>query len=124
MRQSSFAVPSSVCFGTVFDLSSTSTTLMVFGALMVFCLALSSTVIYSFTPELYPTEIRATGMGLASAWGRAGAILLLLTFGVFAVLKSKLFDFLISDVVLILAAIAIWLIGPSTKGRTLEDASC
>ncbi|BET13848.1 MFS transporter [Pandoraea sputorum] len=110
-------------FGTLFGVSTSSTTLMVFGGLTSFCLALGSTAIYSYTPELYPTEIRATGMGLASAWGRAGAILLLLVFGVFAVLKGKLFVFVISDVILLVAAICIALFGPSTKGRSLEDAS-
>jgi putative MFS transporter len=96
---------------------------MSFGGLMAFCLALGSTAIYSYTPELYPTEIRATGMGLASAWGRAGAIILLLVFGVFTVLKGKLFVFLISDVVLLFAAVVVAIVGPSTKGRSLEDAS-
>lgn len=110
-------------FGTLFGVSTSSTTLMAFGGLTSFCLALGSTAIYSYTPELYPTEIRATGMGLASAWGRAGAILLLLVFGVFAVLKGKLFVFVISDVILLVAAICIALFGPSTKGRSLEDAS-
>lgn len=110
-------------FGTLFGLSSTPTALMTFGGLMSFCLALGSTAIYSYTPELYPTEIRATGMGIASAWGRAGAIALLLVFGVFAVLKGKFFVFLISDVVLIIAALAIAIVGPSTKGRSLEESS-
>lgn len=110
-------------FGTLFGLSTTSTALMAFGGLMAFCLALGSTAIYSYTPELYPTEIRATGMGLSSAWGRAGAIILLLLFGVFAVLKGKLFVFVISDVVLLIAAVVVAIIGPSTKGRSLEDAS-
>lgn len=110
-------------FGTLFGMSTSSTTLMAFGGLTSFCLALGSTAIYSYTPELYPTEIRATGMGLASAWGRAGAILLLLVFGVFAVLKGKLFVFVISDVILLVAAICIALFGPSTKDRSLEDAS-
>ncbi len=110
-------------FGTLFGLSSTPGALMTFGGLMSFCLALGSTAIYSYTPELYPTEIRATGMGIASAWGRAGAIALLLVFGVFAVLKGKFFVFLISDVVLIIAALAIAIVGPSTKGRSLEESS-
>ncbi|MFJ9449860.1 MULTISPECIES: MFS transporter [unclassified Herbaspirillum] len=110
-------------FGTLFGLATTSTMLMAFGGLTAFCLALGSTAIYSYTPELYPTEIRATGMGIASAWGRAGAIILLLVFGVFAVLKGKLFVFLISDVVLFVAAIAIARFGPSTKGQSLEDVS-
>jgi hypothetical protein len=60
---------------------------------------------------------------IAAAWGRAGAIILLLVFRVFAVLKGKLFVFAISDVVLLLAAMVIAIVGPSTKGRSLEDAS-
>ncbi|OZI30861.1 MFS transporter [Bordetella genomosp. 10] len=110
-------------FGTLFGLATTSTALMTFGGLMAFCLALGSTAIYNYTPELYPTEIRATGMGLASAWGRAGAIILLLVFGVFSVLKGKLFVFVVSDVVLLAAAVVVAIIGPSTKGRSLEDSS-
>lgn len=110
-------------FGTLFGLSTTATALMTFGGLMAFCLALGSTAIYSYTPELYPTDIRATGMGLASAWGRAGAIILLLVFGVFAVLKGKLFVFVISDVVLLIAALVVALVGPSTKGQSLEQSS-
>jgi len=38
---------------------------------------LGSTAIYTYTPELYPTEIRATAMGIASAWGRVGAVTML-----------------------------------------------
>lgn len=109
--------------GTLFGLSTTPETLMTFGGLMAFFLALCSTSIYNYTPELYPTNIRATGMGIASAWGRAGAITLLLVFGVFAVLKGKLFVFVVCDVILISAAIVVALLGPSTKGKSLEESS-
>ena len=70
--------------GTLFGLSRTPREIMLFGGLTVFFLALGSTAIYTYTPELYPTEIRATGMGIASAWGRAGAVTLLLGFGYFS----------------------------------------
>jgi hypothetical protein len=35
---------------------------MLFGGLTVFFLALGSTAIYTYTPEPYPTEIRATAV--------------------------------------------------------------
>jgi hypothetical protein len=38
--------------------------MMLFGGLIVFVLALASTAVYTYTPELYPTEIPATGIGL------------------------------------------------------------
>jgi putative MFS transporter len=110
-------------FGTLFGLSKTSGEIMLFGGLTVFSLALGSTSIYTYTPELYPTEIRATGMGIASAWGRAGAVTLLLSFGYFFALKGKSLLFIISDSVLLVAAVAVVCFGPSTRGRKLEDSS-
>src|SRR2546422_11455323 len=32
-------------------------------------------VVYSYTPELYPTSVRATGSGVAAAGGRIGGII-------------------------------------------------
>ena len=49
--------------GTLFGLSRAPREIMLFGGLTVFFLVLSSTAIYTYTPELYPTEIRATGRG-------------------------------------------------------------
>lgn len=88
-----------------------------------FFLGSGSTSIYTYTPELYPTEIRTTAMGMASAMGRAGGILLLLMFGIFSVLQGRLALFLVSDGLLLASIIVVALLGPSTKGRTLEETS-
>jgi len=37
---------------------------MAFAGSTVFFLSVVSTAIYTYTPELYPTEIRATAMGI------------------------------------------------------------
>src|SRR5262249_42935956 len=84
-----FAFIATGIFGTLFGLSKTPGEIMIFGGVTVFSLALGSTAIYTYTPELYPTEIRATGMGIASAWGRAGAVTLLLSFGYFFAFRGK-----------------------------------
>jgi hypothetical protein len=45
---------------------------MLFGGLTVFFLALSSTAIYRYTPEPYPTEIRATADSSKTPRGQQG----------------------------------------------------
>jgi putative MFS transporter len=60
---------------------------------------------------------------MASAWGRVGGILLLLAFGIFAVLHGRLALFLVSDGLLIASIIVVALVGPNTKGKTLEATS-
>jgi len=95
---------------------------MTFAGLTVFFLSLGSTAIYTYTPELHPTEIRATAMGIASAWGRVGAVTMLLVFGHFFVVLGKSLLFLMIDPVLIVAAIVVFYVGPSTRGKPLQEA--
>ena len=110
-------------FGTLFGLSTRPELFVSFGVLTAFSLGIGATFIYTYTPELYPTEIRATGMGIASAWGRVGGILFLLAFGIFAVLQGKLALFLVSDGMLAVAFFAVLIFGPSTRGKSLEQTS-
>ena len=109
--------------GTLFGFSTTPGGIMLFAWFSAFFLGNGSTAIYTYTPELYPTEVRTTAMGFGSAWGRAGGITLLLLFGVFSVLQGRLALFLVSDTLLLASIAAIALTGPSTKGRTLEATS-
>ena len=111
-----------VVFGTLFAHSRTPAEIMTFAGLTVFFISLGSTAIYTYTPEVHPTEIRATAMGIASAWGRVGAITMLLMFGHFFARLGKSLLFLIVDPVLILAAIVVIYFGPSTRGRPLKEA--
>ena len=83
-----------ICFagigisGTLFGFARTPAEIMACAWFTAFFLGNGSTSIYTYTPELYPTEIRTTAMGMASAWGRVGGILLLLAFGIFAILQG------------------------------------
>ena len=110
-------------FGTLFGLSTQPWAFMVFGGLTSFALALGTTAVYTYTPELYPTEVRVTGMGIASAWGRVGAITALLVFGFLFKTQGKSLIFVMSDSVLIAGAIVVVIFGPPTRGRRLEDTS-
>jgi putative MFS transporter len=46
-----------------------------FGALISFFNLGAWGVVYTYTPELYPTRLRTTGAGAASSMGRVGGIL-------------------------------------------------
>ncbi|MGW5642671.1 MFS transporter [Saccharopolyspora sp. NPDC003752] len=77
--------------------------------------------LYAYTSEIYPTETRATGMGLASATARVGAIMAPVAIGylyadigfggVFAVLCG----------LLLLGALVLAVAGLRTAGRSLES---
>jgi putative MFS transporter len=62
-------------------------------------------------------------MGMASAWGRAGGILLLLIFGIFSILQGRLALFVVSDGLLLASIVVVAIVGPRTKGLTLETTS-
>ena len=74
--------------------------------------------LYAFTPELYPTNLRGTGMGTASAVARLGGIfaptLLALAF-------AKGFGFAIGvfAALLVLAALALLLVRTETRDRAI-----
>jgi putative MFS transporter len=110
-----------VVFGTLFAYSRSSVQIMVFAGITVFFISLGSTAIYTYTPELHPTEIRATAMGIASAWGRVGAVTMLLVFGHYFATLGKSLLFMIIDPVLIVAIIVVLCLGPSTRGRPLQE---
>lgn len=77
--------------------------------------------IYAYTPEVYPTAFRATGMGVASAFGRIGGILapsiIGFTFGKIGFVGV----FTITTAVLIAGAATVGMMGISTTGKTLEE---
>ena len=71
---SSFLLMSGVC-AFFFGNADTSTALLISGAAMSFFNLGAWGVIYTYTPELYPTFIRALGSGYAAGFGRIGGII-------------------------------------------------
>lgn len=72
---------------------------------------------YAYTPELYPTAIRSTGVGLASSFGRIGGVLgpfivgLLIAKGV-----SVTAVFMMFFITIVIGAFAVLVFGKETKG--------
>lgn len=79
-------------------------------------------VVYTYSPELYPTRLRATGAGWAAAFGRVWAFLAPLSISLqLALFGSDQTVFLLFTAVMVVGGIVVYLLGPETKGRSLEE---
>ncbi|SMB93338.1 MFS transporter, putative metabolite:H+ symporter [Thermanaeromonas toyohensis ToBE] len=82
-------------------------------------------VLYAYTPEMYPTHLRATGAGWASFCGRIGAIIAPMAVGkIVASLGQQAaypVVFALIGVVCVLTALAMLILGIETKGKSLEE---
>lgn len=76
---------------------------------------------YAYTPEVFPTRVRATGVGTASAIGRIGAISSPILVGYIYPIAGFAGVFGMTTCVLIAGALAVLFLGIPTKGRSLED---
>jgi putative MFS transporter len=95
-------------------------TAMVAGALILMSFSLLGTwgALYAFTPELYPTHLRGTGMGTASAMARLGGIL---APSLLAFVFAKGFGFAIGvfAALLLLGALALLLVKTETRDQAI-----
>ncbi|XBI83918.1 hypothetical protein VPH35_092340 [Triticum aestivum] len=102
----------------VFYQSELWTTGLLFGARA--CAMGSYTVVCLYAPEVYPTSVRSTGVGIATAMGRVGGIICPLV--AVGMLRSchQMEAIIVFEVVLFLAAIACMLFPFETKGRAMN----
>ena len=95
-------------------------TAMVAFSLILMSFALLGTwgALYAFTPELYPTHLRGTGMGTASAVARLGGIL---APSMLAIVFAKGFGIAIGTFagLLLLAALALLMVKTETRDRAI-----
>lgn len=92
-------------------------------AVLSFFLNGTYAAVYSYTPEVFPTWIRASGTGLASAFGRFGSIIAPSVIGVFAASLGFGGVFGMTTAVLAVGVVCTLLFGLSTAGRSLEDVA-
>ncbi|WP_211350062.1 MFS transporter [Paenibacillus anaericanus] len=77
---------------------------------------------YAYTPELYPTSIRSTGVGLAASFGRIGGVIAPLLVGILVGRDVAIGSiFWIFFVTIIVGVIAVLVLGTETKGKELID---
>jgi putative MFS transporter len=79
--------------------------------------------VYTYTPEQYPTASRATGSGAAASFGRIGGIISPYLGGLFLSSLGREGVTTMNAAVLVMAAIAVYLLGTETKEKTIEETS-
>ncbi|MGQ3673300.1 MFS transporter [Xanthobacter sp. TB0136] len=97
------------------------TPLIVVGATLLMSFALLGTwgSIYAFTPEIYPTNLRASGMGTSGAIARVGG---LLAPSIIAPVMATNFNMALGVIsaFLLISAISVWMIDAESRNQVLE----
>ncbi|WP_077247442.1 MFS transporter [Pseudobacillus wudalianchiensis] len=78
---------------------------------------------YTYTPEQYPTIIRSTGTGSASAFGRIGGLLAPIYIGFMYPILGFIGVFLMTTGVLFIGMVSTLLLGNETKSRPLDEVA-
>jgi MFS transporter, putative metabolite:H+ symporter len=95
--------------------------IMIIGSVLSFFMNGTYAGIYAYTPELYPTAFRATGMGVASAFGRIGGIAAPIVIGKAYPQIGFGGVFAMITVVLVIGALGVAVLGIATAGKSLEQ---
>jgi MFS transporter, putative metabolite:H+ symporter len=109
-----------VIMSITFFYSRSDTMVLVIGFWMNFFIQLAGNSMQIFTSEVFPTNARASGFGLAQSGGRVGAAV---SFPVIGFLSTYGLGYVMTGiaVMMAIAAIAVTQIGSETRGRTLDE---
>ena len=98
--------------------------LLIFGLLMSAGTSVNSIGVYLYTPELYPTRMRALGTSTASSLNRIGSTIAPIAVGFLLAKNLGIASvFALFAVVLLLAFVVMQRFGIETRQRTLEEVS-
>lgn len=104
-----------------FGKSSSTAEILCWASLMSFFNLGAWGAVYTYTPELYPTSIRATGAGSATAFGRIGGVIAPYTVGLLLPSLGRSGILTLNAALFVLAAVTVVVLGLETKNRVLED---
>lgn len=78
--------------------------------------------LYAYSPELYPTRVRSTGVGLATSFGRIGGVIAPLLVGFLKGGGTSIESiFTMFFITILIGAFGVMLLGKETKGLELAD---
>ena len=118
-----FLAASAIC-AYFFGQGGSSGTVLFWGSFMSFFNLGAWGVVYTYTPELYPTRMRALASGWAAAIGRTGGILAPTVVG-YMIAGDGGFNhvFMMFAGVMLIVSAVVWIVGEETKGKSLEEIS-
>lgn len=119
-----FFVGGALFLGLWYMGASTVAQVLVFTSFGFFCFSSICSIVYVYTPELYPTRMRALGTSVATAWLRVASMVGPLFVGmVIARYHGVSWAFLLYGGGALIAGIVVLLLGVETKGKILEEIS-
>ena len=105
-----------------FGNAGSSETLLIWGATMSFFNLGAWGVIYTYTPELYPTSMRALGSGWAAGFGRIGGMIAPALVGIMIGNQMGIDNvFMMFAGVFIIVSVVVLAMGTETRQKQLED---
>ncbi|MFC9710145.1 MFS transporter [Paenibacillus sp. NPDC056933] len=105
-----------------FGLATTEATILTAGICLSFFNLGAWGGLYAYSPELYPTSVRSTGVGLATSVGRIGGVLAPLMVGMLVQREVAIsLIFTIFFVTILIGAAAVLFLGRETKGLELAE---
>ncbi|KAF8407385.1 hypothetical protein HHK36_006516 [Tetracentron sinense] len=96
------------------------TTGLLFGARI--CITGTFTIVYIYAPEIYPTSVRATGVGVASSVGRIGGMICPLVAVGLVHGCHQTAAIVLFEIVIFLSGVCVLFFPFETKGRDLSDS--
>ena len=94
-----------------------------FGACMQFGLIALATALNTYTPELFATRVRGSGVGTSQTLGRIAAIFSPILIPVIVVNLGYTGTFIVFAVLFGIGAVLTLVFGPESKGQTIESLS-
>ena len=112
---------SAFIYGQMASMQAPVAQLIISGLCMQFFMFGMWSVLYAYTPELYPTSTRATGAGFASSIGRLGSLVGPYLVGVMLPITGQTGVFLLGAISFVIAAVVVMVLGIETRGKSLEQ---
>jgi len=110
--------------GAIWFLGTTDVRLVVLCASLSYVFAgANSLVCYLYTPEVYPTRLRALGSGIATAWLRAASVIAPSVVGYLLTHSNLSAVFLMFALVSLFGAVTVGTFAVETRERVLEEVS-